>query len=235
MERRASKPVRDDDQFRYERKFQVTSIFPTDAELVVRLLPAGFSEEFPPRYVNNIYFDSFGFQSFADNVDGISNRKKIRIRWYGEQFGRIEKPVLEHKIKKNLLGTKRSYVLPPFELNSEITGASVVRLVEGAEIPEIVKEEMRAVAPTLLNRYFRKYFRSADGKYRLTLDVDMTYRKASRFSSFVGQEVKAENATILELKYSRDEDDLAREITNDFPFRMTKNSKYVNGIFALYE
>lgn len=227
--------MRDDDQFRYERKFQVTSIFPEDAELIIRLLPSGFSEEFPPRYVNNIYFDSFGFQSFVDNVDGISNRKKIRIRWYGEQFGQIERPVLEHKIKKNLLGTKRSYVLPPFELNSEFSGASAVELVESADVPEIVKEEMRGLAPTLLNRYFRKYFRSADRKYRLTLDVDMSYRKASRVNSFIGAPLKAEESIILEMKYSREEDDLAPEISNSFPFRMTKNSKYVNGIFALYE
>lgn len=225
----------DDDQFRYERKFQVTSLFAEDAELIIRLLPSAFFEEFPPRYVNNIYFDSLGFQSFADNVDGISNRKKVRIRWYGEQFGHIERPVLEHKIKKNLLGTKRSYVLPPFELGPEFGGDSAIRLVEEADVPEIVKEEMRGLVPTLLNRYFRKYFRSADGKYRLTLDVDMTYRKASRLNAFIAAPLKAEEAIIVEMKYSREEDELAPEISNSFPFRMTKNSKYVNGIFALYE
>ena len=30
-----------------------------------------------------------------NNVDGLKNRVKVRIRWYGDLFGVIEKPVLE--------------------------------------------------------------------------------------------------------------------------------------------
>ena len=40
--------------------------------------------------------------------------------------------------------------------------------------------------------------------------------------------------TILELKYSIDNDDHAQIITNHFPFRLTKNSKYEVGIDNLF-
>ena len=40
--------------------------------------------------------------------------------------------------------------------------------------------------------------------------------------------------TVLELKYSSDNDDYANIITNQFPFRFSKNSKYEVGINNLF-
>ena len=38
---------------------------------------------------------------------------------------------------------------------------------------------------------------------------------------------------VVELKYSPERDEAAREVASSMPFRMTKNSKYTNGVDAL--
>ena len=35
---------------------------------------------------------------------------------------------------------------------------------------------------------------------------------------------------VVELKYGLEDDRLANRISNEFPFRLSKNSKYVNGV-----
>lgn len=42
--------------------------------------------------------------AYQDNLIGISDRMKVRIRWYGALLGLIEEPVLELKIKRGFLG-----------------------------------------------------------------------------------------------------------------------------------
>ena len=38
---------------------------------------------------------------------------------------------------------------------------------------------------------------------------------------------------IIELKYQLEQDHLAREVFQHFPYRLSKNSKYVNGVNLL--
>ena len=44
-----------------------------------------FTNQYPQRKVNSIYFDDLNFSAIRENLDGVSNKKKIRVRWYGEQ------------------------------------------------------------------------------------------------------------------------------------------------------
>ena len=81
------------EQMRYERKFLTSYLSKPEVEDIIRLHPASFSEIYHARYVNNIYFDTFSFSSYKENLGCISDRTKVRIRWYGEVFGYIEEPV----------------------------------------------------------------------------------------------------------------------------------------------
>ena len=49
-----------------------------------------------------------------DNLDGINDREKHRVRWYGEDTGTLIAPILENKIKKNFQGNKILYKLDKF-------------------------------------------------------------------------------------------------------------------------
>ena len=61
--------------------------------------------EYNDRVVNSIYYDTNNFKSAQDNLAGISQRKKYRVRWYNDDKKNI---LYEVKIKKNNLGKKIS-------------------------------------------------------------------------------------------------------------------------------
>ncbi len=217
--------------FRFERKFTVPDNFSLKIiEQSIKRNKALFREVFHLRQVNNIYFDTAGYNDYFDNVLGVSDRKKIRVRWYGDTFGEIKKPVLEIKIKKGLVGDKWSYKLKPFVLNNDFNNDMIQQVFKSSELPLPILESVKIVNPTLLNSYSRQYFLSADNKFRVTLDFKLLYHKIDkRFNNFNFAPVPDKNK-IVELKYGLLDDDRANAISTQFPFRLNKNSKYVNGI-----
>ena len=44
-----------------------------------------FSEQYPQRIVESIYFDNLNFQMFQDSIEGSVPRKKIRLRSYNKK------------------------------------------------------------------------------------------------------------------------------------------------------
>lgn len=217
--------------YRYERKFTVPNRFKLDAVIqFVKQNTFLFREVFHERQVNNIYFDTESYNDYFDNVLGVSDRKKIRIRWYGTTFGEIKKPVLEIKIKKGLVGDKWSYKLKPFTLDSTFTNKTIQAIFKDSDLPLPILESTKVVFPTLLNSYSRRYFLSADNRFRITVDFNLLYHKIDkRFNNFNFAPNYDENK-IVELKYSLADDKDANTISTQFPFRLNKNSKYVNGV-----
>lgn len=219
--------------FRKERKYAITEVNYDVVENFVRSHPALFSKPYPPRQVNNIYFDTPKHRNYSANVVGAKSRRKFRIRWYGEQYGRIEKPVLEIKIKEGLAGSKRYFRLAPFDLEPGFSQDDFKKMVMESDIPDDAKEAMRHFVPTLLNGYKRKYFLSSDRKFRLTLDNNLMYTRIARYQNYFMRRVIDRDTTVMEIKYDIQYDEEVSRISNYFPFRMTKNSKYVNGIDLL--
>jgi hypothetical protein len=221
---------RDPHEWRFERKFNNTDLSYAEVESIVRLHPALFRPIFQPRWVNNIYFDSSELDSFHDNVDGALFRTKSRIRWYGELFGTIEKPILEFKFKRGLLGRKETHRLAPFFIGDGFDSETVSSNLSASDLPETVILHMKNSTPTLVNRYCRKYFRSADGRYRITMDSEQQfYSVGPRNNRFLCR-AENNNDVILELKYAQAHDMDAEQITTQFPFRLSKSSKYVSGV-----
>ena len=106
----------DSESNRFERKFIIPERLTHSIEEVVRSNSALMRKNFSPRFINNIYFDNSRFKFFFENIDGVSERIKTRIRWYGNLKGKIKKPVLEFKQKHGLTGSKTSIALPSFDL-----------------------------------------------------------------------------------------------------------------------
>ena len=224
------KMVRAVNNYRYERKFFISEMSKYEIESLVKFHPAIFSEIYHQRFVNNIYFDSVNLTNYFDNVVGSARRVKFRIRWYGELFGLIEKPALELKIKQGLVGRKESFSLIPFELDHSFSMSIISNVINKSEIPENMRLKLKSTYPTLLNRYSRRYFQSADMNYRITIDTDLVfYRINCQNNSFIGKFIDKDHV-IVELKYNQNMDDRANYITNYFPFRLSKISKYVSGL-----
>ena len=223
------------ENYRYERKFFISELTRQEVESIVRLHPAIFSEIYHQRFVNNIYLDSPDMRSYLDNIDGSQRRMKIRIRWYGDLFGTIEEPILELKIKDGLLGRKVSFALNPFSIDEKsFRFGEIIDAVRGPDVPDSVKMEFAALEPILLNRYRRRYYISADGNYRITIDSDTVFYRINTHNGSLSHKLTDRTNTILELKYDQDRDHYARRIAGHFPFRMTRSSKYTSGIEKLY-
>lgn len=216
--------------FRFERKYHITRVPTAEIEHWVRRCPAMFHEAFPPRFVNNIYFDSPGLSAYFQNLDGLAARTKLRIRWYGALLGPIAKPVLEFKIKRGLVGTKESYPLQPFTLQPGWDTAALQPVLAASDLPPKVRVELGHVEPALINRYHRKYFVSADGHYRITIDSALEFYRVHRHDNRFLHRNTLHDSTVMELKYSGEIADLDDRITNFFPFRVTRMSKYVSGL-----
>jgi hypothetical protein len=225
-------PPFNESKSRYERKFMVPDMPYHQILQQIRNHPAAFSSIFYPRYVNNIYLDSNELDFFRDNVSGKGSRKKARVRWYGDQTGYIGKPVLELKVREGMLGDKISFRLQPFTLNQDFTYQTLLQVFKQSDLPFWVEELLLHLKPTLLNRYKRNYFISFDQNFRITLDDELAYY-AIRVNNNTFSERYFTSNVIVELKYNREFDDVAPAVTNKIPFRLTKSSKYVNGIELL--
>jgi hypothetical protein len=218
------------ESFRYERKFAFSCLDRHETEAVVRMHPACFSEIYRERMVNNIYLDTVTMSAYDANLAGISQRFKIRLRWYGELFGRIAEPALELKIKQGFLGGKRRYPLGSFTLDGDCSVARLQEVFAAAAMPPLLKDHLKIMRFALLNRYRRRYFLSRDGNFRITIDSDLEYYRIDGTANAFLQKTIDRARTVLELKYDAGLDEAARRITNALPVRMTKNSKYVSGV-----
>ena len=227
-----NKPVLDN--YRFERKFIIPERLTHSIEEVVKSNSALMRIIFPPRFINNIYFDNSRFKFFFENIDGVSERMKTRIRWYGNLKGKIKKPVLEFKQKHGLTGSKTSIDLPSFDLKDIYRPGFLTSLFQNSNLDMRKKDLMLSLKPSLINRYQRKYFLSFDQKFRVTLDQHLKYYPVSSPEQLSSCGLKDSLSMIMELKYSPIYQLESNNITQEFPFRVIKNSKYVRGIQIIY-
>jgi len=220
-------------KFRYEKKSVITELNSQEVENLIKHHPCIFSEIFYERKINNIYLDSLNFENYVDNLEGVSQRIKIRVRWYGKTFGIVENPVLELKIKNNEFGKKKRYLLKSFIVDENFSLKVLQEVFSNSNLPEGVVEKLKLYSPTLLNSYKRKYFISTDKKYRVTLDKDLMFFNIKNRGNFFKHQVKNKETLIFEIKYKLKDFEGVSNITNYFPFRFIANSKYVSGIDLL--
>jgi len=216
---------------RYETKFRINYLNYHEIESLVKIHPAIFREIYNKRNINNIYFDTNDLSNYLDNVEGETRRQKVRIRWYGDLFGGNKKPKLEIKNKRGLLGWKERYEIKNFSLNKKTSfnyKEIFDQLIESNDL-NILRLNLKSLRPTLLNRYERTYYLSHDKKFRITLDRKMNFFSINPFVEHFKTFTDTDD-TIVELKYDESCIDQAKKITQFFPHRVTKNSKYVVGI-----
>jgi len=220
------------EDYRYERKFLIATLTRDELELIIKLHPALFLPIYHPRFVNNLYFDSPNMRNYFDTVDGLRSRLKVRIRWYGNLFGDIADPVLELKIKEGFLGRKEQFRLSPFSIDESFQPSLTADVFRRSRIPNSLKLDLMCMEATLLNSYRRQYYQSVDRKFRITLDSAIQFYPTEAHGNIFRQRPIHASHLVVELKYSQDQDSRAEFITRHFPFRMSKSSKYTEGILA---
>ena len=89
--------------------------------------------------------------------------------------------------------------------------------------------------PIIINRYYRKYFMSSDGKIRVTMDTKQAVWD-QRFKPFPNFENKANfpPALVVEVKFDRNDREVASQILENIPLRVSRFSKYISGVRAAH-
>ncbi len=197
--------------------------------------PYFIKEIFYPRQVNNIYFDTVNYSDYISAIQGAEFRKKYRIRWYGELWDKVTAPVLEMKYKRGWEGGKEAFSLPEFSLETLDVGGYFQSLRENfsdySPEQQAMLGELFGRNPALVNSYQRKYFQTADEKFRFTLDEGMDfYDVHSCLQGRCEMPVSRDPKVLLEVKFDSDLVEEGTVLLNHLGFRLCKNSKYVNGI-----
>jgi len=221
-------------ELRYERKFLVRDLDTGQVRMLVKRHPGMFRERYPPRTVNNLYLDTEEMDHYHANVSGVGERLKVRIRWYGDLFGRITAPMLEFKARHGSVGAKYSYPFPDFQLDESFSQRSFEALVRDSGLPDKVRHRLRFLNVVLANSYYRWYYASHDQRFRITVDAAMTYYRVTKTRNRFGVKFVDRDQVVVELKYQLGLDPQAQRIASFFPFGVAKNSKYVTGIDLVY-
>lgn len=218
---------------RYERKFVAAGFSLGEILARVRRHPAAFREVYPPRIVNNIYLDSPHRRDYHDHVNGAAHRTKTRVRWYGPGVAPSEPPRLERKLKQGTVSGKETHALAPLSIRDASLSCILNRAFDSTGMPPALRSGLRHLEPALFNRYHRRYFASADGRFRLTVDSGLEFAGVvpNRWPALRPGAAAAE--IIVELKFGVDSAEAAAPVTNAFPFRLTRFSKYVAGMERL--
>lgn len=205
---------------RFERKYRIENEPLAEVLQLLRLNPAAFRMLYPERQINNIYFDTHDLMTFRQNLAGQNERRKFRVRWYGDDPRVVENPRFEIKRKHNELGDK---------IVRNIAAFSFGELDQLSQAIRDLPLDLPSLRPVLLNSYRRAYFQSADQHFRVTVDYDMRYHSMIYGPAF-DRYLYYDPALIVELKYERELDRRVNFITQHLPYRQARHSKYITGV-----
>ncbi len=199
----------------------------------IKLHELNFKREYKSRIVNNIYFDSFCYDSYKSNIFGDSSRIKMRYRWYGS-INQKTKGNLEFKYKRNLYGWKKKYKIPELDLIGTSDWKKLCNLMH-INLPNQYKDYFLVNShPQIINQYYRDYFKSFNNKIRITIDRNH-YVFDQRYTQYPNLDKKTltQRIIVMELKFDRNFRDSLDELIKNVPIRSSRNSKYVNSIRAV--
>ena len=186
------------------------------------LLRSGFKKLFAPRKVSSIYLDTINYNFVKDNINGVSKRKKIRFRWYNDDYTNI---YLEEKNKQNFLVKKKFRKVFKFDKNINFIEnlksyfLSLKRFNKNYNFKFILKTSYR-----------RTYWISNDKKIRATIDSNIIASPINDLNRNLNL-----NETILEFKFSPISEKNFRNLFHNYNLnlRSKKYSKYLQSFLLL--
>jgi hypothetical protein len=223
-----------DQSLRYEVKLTCDTHILAQARSWMRCHPAGFVVAFPSRRVNSMYFDTQDLTNLNENLVGISERQKLRLRWYGTISTRVDRPMLELKQKSGQLGRKEQCQLA-CDLDLRLPWSDILKTVRSNAGPEWQPALQTIEHPTLINSYQRDYLVTPDGAVRITLDyAQVAYgQRLTPRPNLIARLLIADNV-VIEIKAGPEQEDRLHEIASWFPVRRSRNSKYVSNLTAAW-
>ena len=183
----------------------------------------GFTKQYPDRVISSIYLDTKNYDFARDNINGVSDRKKIRFRWYNNDETTI---FYEEKNKKNFQVWKNIEEIKLLNDKNELLN----------KLKDIcISKEFKYTNDfnhnfILKTNYHRSYWVSDDKKFRATIDTEIN---ASSLKNILKPIYLPD--TVLEFKFLPIYETEFRNFFNSksLKLRSQKYSKYIRSFIAL--
>jgi hypothetical protein len=181
-----------------------------------------------------MYLDTLDLHSLNENLSGVIERQKLRLRWYGDVTTAVDNPVLELKQKRNQLGVKKQRQLA-CKLDLALPWSDILQTIHahaGADWQPLLQTVQH---PTLINSYQREYYVTAEGAIRITLDyAQVAFGQRFALRPNLCARLLITDNVVIEIKAPEDCKDRLHEIACWFPVRRSRNSKYTNSLMASF-
>jgi hypothetical protein len=179
--------------------------------------------------VQSIYFDDARLSACHANLAGLSQRQKMRLRWYDSPLPNAN-CVLEIKWRNNRTTGKRRIHLHSHQSLAELPYPDLQTWLVRAAPQEFGVVLAQAPDPIVLVQYRREHFVALAGAVRLTIDYDLTFcdqtgshRISTRFP------MRLVDRVILEAKGAHGMERDVRSLLYPLSLRVGRCSKYVEG------
>ena len=152
--------------------------------------------------ITSLYFDTPYDSAYKEKLDGVDNREKFRLRYYGTDTSFIR---LEKKFKRKGLCGKRSASLIQDQAEKILRGdyEFLLKSADPLLIELYSKIRGKGLRPKTIVCYDREAFVYAPGNVRITLDRNLYTGLGS--IDFLNTEIKGikamDSSRVLEVKY----------------------------------
>lgn len=218
---------------RYELKAIVESAALSEVRMWLRLHDTCFAARFPTRRVNSLYFDSQGLDTFEDSLAGMSQRHKVRLRWYGTSLENVQ-GFFEVKVRDNRIGWKLSQKIEQPLALERLAFADLLDVLHDELAFELREYLFYEREPVLLVGYQREYYETFDGRVRITVDHHLeAFDQRQRGRLTMHYPLPASAAAIVECKGTQQNGEALAAVLASAPFRITRSSKYTDTVAEL--
>jgi hypothetical protein len=207
--------------YRFEFKYRLNSLESLNINDYLRSNSKIF-KIYPSRNIHSIYYDTYNLKFISENLSGISERKKFRIRWYNNNQ---EKIIAEVKIRKNKLVTKikkNIKVKKNFNFIRDLNSIKYNQSLDEIFFKFFANDVLQ---PKVKISYSRDYFYYKGLIITVDKDLEFLDLKTNQIFNFKNN--------IIEIKFPENKLDLFNTVESNFPFRITRNSKYVLAMSSL--
>lgn len=176
--------------------------------------------------IRSVYFDAFDDRAYDEKEAGISEREKIRVRFYDYQDSPVK---LERKEKRENLIYKESVTIPREVADAVFQGDYSALLSCRQPLTDYVYglSVSAALRPVVVVDYVRRAYVYPAGNVRITFDTAL---QAGRTDIPLWQPGNVsdvlENGTILEIKFNRYLPEHIRRLLSSVPGEAMALSKY---------
>jgi len=160
---------------------------------------------FKKRKIESLYFDNQNYEMYNDSIEGLTPRKKIRVRNYPDTSD-----------KKQYLEIKISSVEGRFKTRKIIDNNKFNYLKSNG----IFDSQYGFCKPCVYVSYDREYFKIND--VRISIDNNINYKL------YQENIYQSDENSIVEIKTSFQKN--LDELIEDFPFQRKRFSKYCNAV-----